>query len=400
MENYKYKGINENGKYVKGIIAAQNSADLAKTLKESKIDLVSYKITKKVNSSIGNNRFSINKSDLISIFIHLEQLERAGVSIIESVTDLKDSSDNKKIRRLMLGIYESIKDGNLFSESLAKYPEIFSDVYIGLVKSGEMTGNLADSFANIVDNLKWSVELKRKIRKALVGPLFGLFIMIVVIGIMTTFVIPRVTEFLVAQEISLPILTTSLISLSKAVQKYWYIGIIAPLIIYFIIKTLTLSEKVAIIIDDFKLKIPIIGPILNKIDAARFSYFFSMTFKSGLGVIECLNSAKDVIKNRAIAHSITVVMQQVTEGKPLSTSIELTGYFPSLVSRMFKIGEHSGNMENALKNIRFFYDQQITDSIDRLVSMIQPALTITMGGMMLWITLAVFGPIYSSFGKL
>jgi type IV pilus assembly protein PilC len=158
--------------------------------------------------------------------------------------------------------------------------------------------------------------------------------------------------------------------------------------------------EMALRIDDFKLKIPIMGGILNKLDAAKFCQFFSMTFKSGLGVLECLDAAGGVIKNKAIKKSIIMVKEQVSEGQSLAKSIALTGYFPNLVVRMFKIGEDSGNMESALHNIKFFYDREINDSIDKLVAMIQPTLTMVMGGMIAWITIAVFGPIYSTFSKL
>jgi len=125
-----------------------------------------------------------------------------------------------------------------------------------------------------------------------------------------------------------------------------------------------------------------------------------MTFKSGLGVLECLDASSGVIKNKAIKRSIIVVKQQVSDGQSLAKSISMTGYFPNLVVRMFKVGEESGNMESALQNIKFFYDREINDSIDKLVSMIQPTITLVMGGMIAWITIAVFGPIYGTFSKL
>ncbi len=153
-------------------------------------------------------------------------------------------------------------------------------------------------------------------------------------------------------------------------------------------------------IDHIKLHVPIIGPILGKLDASRFCHFFGMTFKSGLGVIECLDSAAMVIQNSAIRNSIIEVKKQVADGQSLAKAISSTGYFPTMVSRMFKIGEESGNMENALQNIKYFYDREINDSIDRLVGLIQPTLTLTMGGMIAWITIAVFGPIYGTFSNI
>lgn len=397
MQHYNYKAINEDGSYVNGKIPAENPADLATILRTSHLELVSYK-REKPQSSIFLNK--IKPTDLIAIFVHLEQLEKAGVSIIESISDLKETADSAKVKNLMHEIHESIKNGNLFSESLAKHPDIFSQTYIGLIAMGEKTGNLANSFASIIEDVKWNMEIKRKTKKATRGPLFGIFMIFVVMGIMTSVVVPKVTAFLMTQDIKLPATTTSLIAFSNFFKKDWYIIIFSIPTLWVILKILKRSPEIAMKIDDIKLKIPVIGPIIRKIESAKFCQFFAMTFKSGLGILECLDSSSEVIKNIAIKRSVLVVKQQVSDGKSLAASIAMTGYFPNLVVRMFKIGEESGNMENALQNIKFFYDREINDSIDKLVSMIQPALTIVMGSMIAWITIAVFGPIYGTFAKM
>lgn len=397
MTHYRYKVINENGRYVNGRMVAENPSDLATLLRSTGLELVSYKEEKQSGGSFLDK---ITTKDLIGIFVHLEQLERAGVSIIDSITDLKETGDSPKIKNLMHEIHESVKNGNLFSESLAKRPDIFNSVHVGLITMGEKTGNLTNAFASIIEDLKWSMDIKRKTRKALTGPLFGILMMFIVIGVMTSIVVPKVTGFIVSQGLTLPLMTISLIKFSDFVQNYWYLIIFSVPAFWLFLKILSRSPELAVKIDDLKLKLPIFGPIISKIDSAKFCQFFSMTFKSGLGVIECLEASGGVIKNKAIKRSILVVKQQVTDGQSLAKSLALTGYFPNLVVRMFKIGEESGNMESALQNIKFFYDREINDSIDRLVGMIQPTLTIVMGGMIAWITIAVFGPIYGSFSKI
>jgi type IV pilus assembly protein PilC len=376
---------------------AENPSDLATILHTSNLELVSYKEEKKTSLQFLQR---VRSKDLITIFVHLEQLEKAGVSIIDSINDLKETGDSEKVRTLMNEISESIKNGNLFSESLAKRPDIFNPVYIGLIAMGEKTGNLSGAFASIIDDIKWNMDIKRKTRKATTGPLFGVFLMFIVMGVMTTVVVPKVTAFLLTQEISLPATTVSLIFFSNFIQNNWYFIIFSIPAFWVFVKIISRSEEIATKIDDIKLKIPVIGPILNKIDAAKFCQFFAMTFRSGLGVLECLDASSGVLKNKAMRRSIIVVRQQVSDGQSLAKSILLTGYFPNLVSRMFKIGEESGNMEDALQNIKFFYDREINDSIDRLVSLIQPTLTFVMGGMIAWITIAVFGPIYGTFSKI
>jgi type IV pilus assembly protein PilC len=398
MAQYFYKAVNEEGKYIRGKLPGESQSEVAATLKLMGLELISAKLEKKQDSFSFLSR--VKQRDLVSTFIHLEQLDKAGISIIDSIQDLKDTSDNPRIKSLMHEIYDLIKNGSLLSESLSKYPDIFKSVYVGLIATGEKTGNFSEAFSNIIEDLKWNVDMKRKTRKATIGPTFGILMMFAVLGVMTSIVVPKVTGFLLSQDIELPAMTVALIVFSDFAKKYWYLLLFSIPGLVLLVKVLGRIKYTEIFIDDMKLKIPIIGAVLKKIDTAKFCQFFAMTFKSGLGVIECLDAAGGVINNKAIKRSITDIKLQVSDGQSLAKSIALAGYFPNLVVRMFKIGEDSGNMESALTNIKFFYDREINDSIDRLVSMIQPTLTIVMGGMIAWITIAVFGPIYASFSKL
>lgn len=399
MNKFKYRAINSEGKYVKGSIAAENQSDLESFLKSSNLELVWCKSEpQSMLSLIFADR--PKTKDIITLFSHLEQLEKAGVSIIEAIADVRDSAESQAVRTVMHEVYESVKNGSLFSEAIAKHPRIFDPVFVGLVSAGEETGNLNDAFTSIIEHLKWSYEMKRKTVKAIRYPAFSLLMMFGVLWVMTTIVVPKVTAFLVDQQIALPLTTRSLIAFSNFVQfKSWLIAIC---IVVFIIvyKVLYRVPGINVKIDELKLHIPVFGKILVKLDISRFCHFFAMTFKSGIGILDCLESARGAISNLAIKQSIDVVKQQVSDGQSLAKSIGLSGYFPTLVTRMFRVGEESGNMESSLKNVRFFYDQEINDSIDKAIGMIQPTLTIIMGGMMAWITIAVFGPIYATFDKL
>ena len=396
MFRYRYKALDQNGKTVNGKMSAENPAELLTMLRANSLELISYSQDK-----IGSGLFGrIKTADLISIFVHLEQLEKAGVSIIDSIADLKENGDTAKIRNLMHEIHEAIKNGSLFSESLGKHPEIFNKIYLGLIAMGEKTGNLANAFSSIIEDIKWNNDINRKTAKAIRGPMFGILVMFVVLGVMTSVVVPKVTAFLTAQDIKLPIITVALISFSNFMKNYWYLMVVIPVSIYIFVKILQASESIAIKIDNIKLFIPVFGPIIRKIDSAKFCQFFALTFRSGLGVLECLDSACGVIKNKAIKRAIMLVKEQVSDGQSMTKSIGATGYFPSLVVRMFKVGEESGNMESALQNIKFFYDREINDSIDKIVGMIQPTITLVMGMMIGWITIAVFGPIYGTFSNI
>jgi type IV pilus assembly protein PilC len=398
MKKYSYKAVSKHGDYIKGKISAQNPSELSAILKNDGLEIISFKAETASILSFVDVRIKTN--DLITTFVHLEQLDKAGVPIIDSISDLKESSDSPAIKSLMQEVYESIKNGNLFSEAMAKYPKIFSSVYVGLIANGEKTGNLSGAFASIVDDLKWNAEFKRKVRKASVGPAFAILMMMVIVGVMMGLVVPKVTGFLAMQDVKMPAATTALVAFSDFIQDNWLILIAIIPSLFFLLKALKRISGISVALDDFKLRLPIMGSIITKLDSARFCQFFSMTFKSGLGVIECLEAASMVIKNESIRRDISVIKIQVSEGQSLAKAISSNDHFPNLVVRMFKVGEESGNMEEALYNIKFFYDREINDSIDRLVSMIQPALTIFMGFMISWTVIAVFGPIYSTFSKI
>lgn len=398
MNQYQYKAVTQEGKYVRGKISAKSPGELSAILKDDKLEVISFKIER---DQIFSFRLgSVKPTDLVTTFIHLEQLGRAGITIIDAISDLRDSSDSSSVKSLMQEIHESIKSGSLFSEAMAKRPDIFSSVYVGLVASGEKTGNLSNSFSSIVEDLKWNIGFKRKIKKAAIGPSFAILMMCGIIALMMGLVVPKVTGFLSMQGIELPLATTLLIATSKFIQTQWFTIIIAIISIYVSLKLIAKIDNIGVKLDRIKLRIPVIGKILVKLDAARFCKFFSMTFRSGLGIIQCLDSASLVIKNDAFRRNVSLVKVQVSEGQSLAKSISESRYFPPLVTRMFKVGEESGNMEDALHNITFFYDQEINDSIDNMVRMIQPALTVIMGSLILWVVTAVFGPIYSSFSNI
>lgn len=401
MDKYIYKGINqETGKTVRGDIQASSGHELETSLKDMNILLVNYKIEKKGSLELTFLN-KIDVRDLVTFFSHLEQLDNAGVSIIDALYDIKTSTSySANIKSMVQELYDSVRNGSLLSESMEKHPKIFDRVFIGLVANGEKTGKLNLAFKSIIEHLKWSESIRKKTIKAVRYPLFSVFIMLIVMMIMTNFVVPKVTVFLQEQKLELPGITHALISFSDFMQNYSLLilaGIPVTVILY---KALRRSPGFALAADEAKLHIPIFGGIIKKIDASRFCNFFAITFESGIGVIDCIESTKQVVSNVAIKESINVIKQKVSEGQSLADSIEACGHFTGLVVRMFKVGEDSGNMTKALQNIKFFYDQEINESIDKVVGMIQPTLVFVMGGMMLWITSSIFGPIYDSFSNL
>ncbi|MFT5795736.1 MAG: type IV pilus assembly protein PilC, partial [Ulvibacter sp.] len=343
----------------------------------------------------------IKTRDMITMLLHLEQLDRAGVSIIDSLGDVIKSTTNSSIRNLSRTLHESVKNGALLSEAMAKFPKIFDDVFIGLVSSSEQTGKLHKAFEGLIDHLKWSSDIKRKTVKATRYPLFTLAVGLIVMSIMTTVVVPQVTSLLrTTTGGDLPVMTRALVGFSSFLTSNGLFILIAFIFTIITYKFARLTEGGEYFLDKAKLKLPFFGSLITKLDASRFSHFFAVTFNSGMSMIDCLNAAKSIISNKAIKQSIDQAIKDVEDGNKLAKAIEKTGYFPSLVVSIITIGEQSGDLGNSLLNVRFFYDREINDSIDKVIGMIQPSLTLVMGGMVAWIAMGVFGPVYNSFSQL
>ncbi|MCH2037389.1 MAG: type II secretion system F family protein [Rickettsiales bacterium] len=398
MPSYDYTALNAQGRSVRGNMTAANVSDLEDRLKQIGLDLTFYK-QKKERSFFNKKR--LTPKDLITLCIHLEQLERAGVPLLESIADLRDSADNASMKNMMSDVYESIKGGKLLSAALEEHSSTFDTVFTGLVAAGEKTGNLADVFHHLSNHLRWVSDTKRKLRKAVTYPIFLLLVSFAVITVMMVWVIPQLSSFLTQQNFELPVYTKALIVSSEAFQQYWQFILVSPVGIFIFIKVFAyLSDEFAYQIDNIKLNMPIMGNTVRKIETARFCHFFAITFKSGIDILECLDVGRRVVKNKVIRESIKGVRVKVSEGSLLTDALRQSNHFPSLVIRMFKVGEETGNFDKSLENVNFFYDREVDDSVSAMIAMLQPALTIILGGIMFWVTLAVFGPLYSSFSEM
>jgi type IV pilus assembly protein PilC len=398
MPVYSYSALNVKGRKLRGTMTAANEVDLEDRLSVIGLDLVQNKIVKEAKTSMFDK---VSLQDLIVFCIHIEQLERAGVPILDSIADIRDTSDSPSIKGIMAEVYESIRGGQMLSASLGAHPKIFNNVFVSLVEAGEKSGNLHEIFHHLALHLKWVNHIQAKIKKAIYYPTFLLFLMGGIISLMMLFVIPKLSTFLTAQDFELPMYTKALIATSDFFKNYWYIVFSSPFIIFFGVKfACRVSEDFAYAVDGFKINIPYIGTTMRKIELARFCHFFAIMYKSGIGILECLDTANNVISNKVMRENVVIVKSSVSEGNSLTESLRMSNQFPNLVIRMFKVGEESGNLDVTLENINFFYDREVEDSVSNMVGVIQPALTIVMGGIMMWVTISVFGPLYNSFSKM
>lgn len=400
-KSFLYRALDpKNNKIINGKVEAPNDNAVEQILAESNLMLISAREIKDsfLTNLLANKK--ITAKELITLFITLEQFERAGVPLLDSLKDLASFSENPKMKSMMQNIYEWVKSGELLSAALSKFPEVFDEVSVNLVAMGEKTGNLDVAFKNIYENLKWNMEMKRKTIKAIKSPILSLSLLVIVAVILLKVVVPKVLGFILEQDITIPSYTTALINTSEFIERNFITIVISCVAIFFTIRMALFNKIFKIKFDQFKLKLPLLGQIMIKLDVSRFTKFFGITFSAGIPVLKCIEIANNVVVNRYLKNEIEYIKIKVSEGKTISKCIEDSDIFPFIVKRMFKVGEDSGNIENAMENIQYFYTTEINDSIDKIVGSLQPMILFIMGGLMCWIIAAVFGPVYGNFANI
>jgi type IV pilus assembly protein PilC len=398
MALYTYKAIDTRGKSVMGRVEAVNLFDLEQRLSRMELDLVSGAPSGQGTRFLGGR---VTRQDLINFCFHLEQLATAGVPVIEGLTDLRESVENPRFREVVSGVLESIEGGKNLSAALGEFPEVFSKVFVSLIRSGEQTGKLAEVLKSLTETLKWEDELAAQTKKLMMYPAFVGSIVLIVTFFLMIYLVPQMTGFIRNMGQDVPLQTRILIAVSNFFVNYWWAIVLAPFAIWGGLKlAIYRNPAVAYAIDYYKLRLPMLGPILRKIILSRFASSFAMMYGSGITVLDAIRGCEEIVGNRPIEQALKTAGQQIAEGKNLTAAFQDLGIFPALVIRMLRIGENTGALDTSLLNVAYFYNREVRESIGRVQAMIEPAMTIILGALLGWVMLSVLGPVYDSISKM
>ena len=399
MNTFRYKGIDSKGRINAGRMDAVNVADLEIRFQKMDLDLVNCKdlgVTG-LKASAGG----VKRRDLITLCFHLEQTAKAGVPILESLADLRDSSDNPRLREVLSAMYEAIEGGQTLSQAMSTYPSVFSEVFTALVEAGEESGEIGTVFFELGENLKWQDEQAAMTKKLLMYPLFVGTVVTGVIFFLMIYLVPELLSFIRNMGQEIPVHTKVLIYVSNTFVHYWYLIIGIPTIFVVALSIgIKVSPRIHYQVDAFKLKIPLVGPILRKIMLARLAGFFAIMYASGITIVDCIKTGEKIVGNKAMEAAVHHVGVQIADGVTLSNSFESAKLFPPLVLRMIRVGESTGALEVALQNINYFYTRDVKESIERLQTMIEPGMTVILGSIIAWVMFSVLGPIYDLITKI
>ena len=398
MALFAYRAVDADGRISSGNLDATNAIDLELRLKRLGLDLLTFDGVKRSTAARSRN---VTRPELITFCFHLSQLLKAGVNIIEALTDLRDTVDNAGFRQVIASLLEDIEGGLKLSEAMANHAYCFDSVFVALVRAGEQSGQLTQVLDELTENLKWQDEIAAQAKKAMIYPTLVLVVVVGVIFVLMTVLVPQLAATFKQLVPKLPRETELMIMLSDVFVRWWYLLLGIPAVLaaalFAVART---NERVQRRVDELSLRLPVVGELRQKIILARFSTFFAMLYKAGISVLECIHICEKIMGNRVMEEGLRRVGRSISEGQGISQAFAATKLFPPLVLRMLRVGESTGGLDSALLNVSYFYNRQVRDGIAKMQTLLGPATTVVLGMLIVAILYSIFLPIYDVIAKI
>ena len=397
---FLYQIRTEDGKRQTGTIEAGDIERAIDILHRHKLYIVS--ITPVKPSFLGASRLRIfkkaNVKEVAVFFRQLATLAEAKVPLVEGLRILVKQQTNRFLKDTLFQIASDVEGGTSFSEALERHSKVFSPFYISIIKSGEASGRIQESLIYLADHLERQYDFNNKVKGAMMYPALIIIGFGTVAFIMMTFILPKLLAVFKESGQELPLPTKLLISLSNIFQNYWYFIIIGIIGIVLGIKYISTIPEGKAKLDLLKLKLPLIGKLFKKIYLARFAENLSTLIESGLPITKALKISGNVVGNEIYKRIIFESAKKVRVGEPIAFVFERSKEIPLMVSQMIGVGERSGKLDLALKNIARFYTKEVNNSIDNLMVLIEPILILILGAGVAVLVAAILMPIYNLAG--
>jgi type II secretory pathway component PulF len=396
MPNFKYRVRDRAGKAIAGTIDAANlqiAGDRLYQLGYFPIKIEEEGETVSFNPSNLWQRFQQVKFEEIIFFSQqLSTLYKAGVPLLTGLMSLAQQIENKKLKTMLEAISRQVEKGSTLFEAMAKYPEVFTPVYVNMIRAGETSGMLGQSLDRFVTLADRELRTRQRVKEATRYPKIVILSLTIASGVLIAFVIPRFAEVFSRFNTPLPLLTRVMIGINNVFHTYWYIVLVALFGIPFLTRHYIRTPKGKYLWDRFKIRIPVFGPLFLKIALSRFAYIFVMLNRSGIPILQTLAITSSTIDNVILSQSIEEIGKKVREGSSLTDAMSESGRFTPLVIQMLSVGESSGTLDEMLMRVTEYYDIEVENLIKKLSTYVEPILTLFLGVMVLFLALAVFLP--------
>lgn len=393
LEEFVWQGRDKRGKVMKGEQLARNANLLRAELRKQGITPTVVK--PKPKPLFGGGSKKISARDIAIFSRQIATMMRSGVPIVQALEIIGGGNKNPAMKKMVSGLRNDIEGGASIYEAMSQYPVQFDDLYRNLVRAGEASGVLETVLATIADYKENIESIKGKIKKALFYPAMVIAVAILVSAVLMIYVVPIFKETFSSFGADLPAFTKFVFGISDIIVKwFWLIGIILAGAAGFFIYTYKRSAPLRTAIDGMMLKLPVIGKVLHESAIARFSRTLAVTFAAGVPLVEALDSVAGATGSRVYEKAVYAIKEDVAVGYPVNTAMKQVGLFPHMVVQMTAIGEEAGALDTMLYKVAEFYEEEVSNTVDALSSLIEPMVMVIIGGLVGSIVVAMYLPIF------
>ena len=391
---FVWEGADRNGNRKKGELKAKSSAMAKAQLRKEGINVLKIKVKSKPLFG-GGSRKAITPLDIAIFARQLATMMKAGVPLVQSFDIVGSGHENANMSDMIFGLKAAVEGGSSLTEALKKYPLQFDDLFCNLVQAGEHAGILEAILDKVATYKEKSEAIKAKIKKAMGYPIAVMVVAVVVVTILLLFVIPQFEDMFSSFGATLPAPTLFVVNMSKFLQEWWWLifGTVGGFLFTFgYIKKR--SRKMRNTLDRISLKLPVIGPILEKASIARYARTLQTMFAAGTPLVEALGSVSGAVGNVVFRDAVDQIQQEVSTGTQLNKAMINTGVFPNMVLQMTAIGEEAGALDGMLGKVADFYEDEVDNLVDGLASLMEPIIMSILGVIIGGIVVAMYLPIF------
>ncbi len=397
MAHFRYKARDQSGKIVTGIVEAPNESSASKLLHEKGFLVIVLRESQEstVQSSAIAKLKKVGFGEIVNFTRQLATMVVAGLSLPESLTILRSQTTNSTFAAVLLDIENQIIGGGNLADSLSKYPKYFSAIYVALIRAGESSGQLEAVLTRLADSLESQREFRSKVQGAMIYPVIILIGMTVVVGVMMTVVVPKMTDLYKDFGVSLPATTQLLISVSNVFVKFWWLMILFAVggaAAFRKWRTTPLGE---LLVDTTLLRLPLFGELQKKVTMVEFTRTLAMLTASGIHLLDGLRILKDSLGNVLFRNAIGDIAKKVEKGFPLGETFSQYNMFPPIVGQMIKVGEETGKLDDTLMKVSTYFESESSQLVKGLTTAIEPIIMVILGVGVGFIVISVITPIYS-----
>ncbi len=400
MAVFEYKGILVGtGKAVQGLRDAENVKALRAQLRKDGV-LLTTAAEEKAQEAAKERGFDLKRffnrpsvSDVAIMTRQLATLVKAQIPLFEALSALIDQTEKDGLRRALTNVRDAVREGTSFADALKEHPKIFPDLYVNMVRAGESSGTLEAVLMRLTHFMEGQAKLRGKVSSALAYPILMAAIAVIMISVMMTSVVPKVTSIFENMHKALPWYTRMLILVSDFASNYWWLVLaaVAGGIWYFRRWRATAEGRVAW--DRFMLRTPLFGPLVMMVAISRFARTLATLLAAGVALLPAMGIVRNVLGNGALEKIIEDATGSIREGQSIADPLKASGHFPPLVTHMIAIGEKSGRLEEMLENVAEAYDTAVDSRVQLLTSLLEPIIIVVMGGAVAFIAFSILMPL-------